>query len=356
VPAPRDDLWHTDTLAYTARFPCGGATLALGGADGGPTGRWSGHDGGDLDWWSIDAEGAIQAGAGDVETLQRWPDRFRWPGAPASRWWQIENHRVDLGGLPPDRAHLASTLLLDLIFGHADDWFLVPVRSAVGHVLSLDDVSITDSFEEEWPRPEQPWGAGEDWTMFTVTGLGPRQLPIWPIAAAPLVGGPVEEVTIGMDEDANLVWAVEERLRGRATDRVRPVPAPPRVVDEGARPEPPPAYTYEPITAVPDHWYPYTREERDGSMSFVQGRLLEVAHDGTPTRRDPPTASLLQRQGVGVHSLAPWRLPPTGVRLDTRALLARTTTGAPVLWVQRRRQPLLSVPSSGLRFDAVSPI
>jgi hypothetical protein len=149
---------------------------------------------------------------------------------------------------------------------------------------------------------------------------------------------------------------VEERLVGRATDRVRPAPAPARVVDEGARPEPPPPYTYQPITAVPDHWYPYTREERDGSVSFVQGRLLEVAHDGTPTRRDPPTASLLQRQGPGVHAVAPWRLPPTGVRLDTKALLARTTTGAPVLWVQRRRQPLLSVPSSGLRFDAVSPI
>ncbi len=356
VPAPRDDLWHTDTLAYRAAFPCGGATLAVGGASGGPTDRWSGHDGGDLDWWSVDADEAIKPDAGDAETLRRWPDRFRWPGAPAPRWWQIEDHRVDLGGLPPDRAHLASTLLLDLIFGHADDWFLVPVGSAVGHVLSLDDVSITDSFDEEWPRPDQPWQAAEDWTMFTVAGLGPRQLPIWPVAAAPLVGGPVEEVTVGMDEDANLVWAVEERLSGRATDRVRPVPAPPRVVDEGAGPEPPPPYTYEPITAVPDHWYPYTREERNGGMSFVQGRLLEVAHDGTPTRRDPPTASLLQSQGAAaVHVLVPWRLPPTGVRLDTRPVLARTTAGAPVLWVQRRRQPLVSVPSSGLRFDAVSP-
>jgi len=25
--------------------------------------------------------------------------------------------------------------------------------------------------------------------------------------------------------------------------------------------EPPPPYSYEPITAVPDHWYPYTREK-----------------------------------------------------------------------------------------------
>lgn len=368
VPTVPDDLWHTDTLAYAASFPCGGTTLTVGGVDGGPTGRWGGHDGGDVDWWSVDAGGpVVQAGGVEPDAADRWPDRFRWPGAPASRWWQIEDHRVDLGGLPPDRAHLASTLLLDLIFGHADDWFLVPVGSTtpppdeepvgspVGHVLSLEEVTITDSFGEEWPRADQPWATAEDWTMFGVTGLGVRQLPIWPVAAAPLVGEAVEEVSIGMDEDANLVWAVEERFAGRVTERLRPEPPRPRVVDEDAPPEPPPPYRYEPTTAVPDHWHPYTREEHDGAVRFVQGRLVAVAHDGTPTRRDPPVASLLQSQGPGLHTVAPWRLPPTGVRLDTRPVLARTTSGAPVLWVQRRRQPLLAVPSSGLRFDAVTP-
>jgi hypothetical protein len=43
------------------------------------------------------------------------------------------------------------------------------------------------------------------------------------------------------------------------------------------------------------------------------------------------------------------------VHLESRPVLARTTSGAPVFWVQRRRRPLLSVPSSALRFDAVSP-
>jgi hypothetical protein len=356
VPAPVEDLWSTESLAYTASFPCGGAELTVGGVDGGPTGRWGGHDGGDVDWWSADSNGVVEPEAGVVaEPLERWPDRFSWPGAPAPRWWQIEDHKVDLGGLPPDRAHLASTLLLDLVFGHADDWFLVPVRSQVGHVLYLEEVEITDSFGETWPKPATPWAAAEDWTMFKVSGLAARQLPIWPVAAAPLVGDPFEEVLVGMDEDANLVWAVEERLAGRVTDRLRPELPPGHVVDDDAHPEPPPPYRYEPATAVPDHWHPYTREEHDGTVRFVQGRLVAVTHDGTPTRRDPPTAALLQPQDPGLHTLAPWRLPPTGVRLEARPALARTTTGAPVLWVQRRRQPVLSVPSSGLRFDAVFP-
>ena len=356
VPAPAEDLWHTDTLAYTAAFPCGGATLMVGGIGGGATGRWAGHDGGDLDWWSIDAYQPLVRPDGEKpETVDCWPDRFRWPGAPAARWWEIEDHNVDLGGLPPDRAHLASTLLLDLVFGHADDWFLVPVGSAVGYVLDLLDVRITDSFDEVWPSPDQPWASTEDWTMFQVTGLGVRQLPIWPIAAAPLVGDAVEEVTVGVDEDANLVWGVEERLAGRATDRVRPEATPPRVIDDGAPPAPPPPYRYQPTTSVPDHWHPYTRETGDGAVWFVQGRLVAVAADGIPTRRDPPSAQFLQSQSAGLHRLAPWRLPPTGVHLESRPVLARTTSGAPVLWVQRRRRPVLSVPSSGLRFDAVWP-
>jgi hypothetical protein len=356
VPAPAEDLWHTDTLAYTAAFPSGGATLTVGGVGGGATGRWAGHDGGEMDWWSVDADQPVEAPDPQAaETLERWPDRFRWPGAPADRWWEIEDHNVDLGGLPPDRAHLASTLLLDFLFGHADDWFLVPVGAAVGHVLDLVDVRVTDSFDEEWPKPGQPWASTEDWTMFRVTGLGLRQLPIWAVAASPLVGQAIEEVSVGVDEDANLVWAVEERLGGRATARTRPDPPPPRVVDDGAPAAPPPPYRYRPTTAVPDHWHPYTRETTNGAVAFVQGRLVEVAADGTPTRRDPPVARLLQSQVPGLHRFAPWRLPPTCVHLEARPVLARTTSGAPVFWMQRRRLPLLSVPSSGLRFDALSP-
>jgi hypothetical protein len=37
-------------------------------------------------------------------------------------------------------------------------------------------------------------------------------------------------------------------------------------------------------------------------------------------------------------------------------MLARATDGAPVLWMQRRRQPLLSPPVLTLRFDAAEPV
>lgn len=355
VPTGGDDRWDTETLAYHACFPCGGSELVVGGIDGGPGGRWGGHDGGDVDWWSLDAAGPAVA-AGDRKgrrSLQRFPDRFRWPGAPAPRWWQIEDHHVDLGGLAPDRAHLATTMVLDVLSGHADHWFRVPIPARLGHVLHLAALEVTDTFGDTWPWPRPSLAPADGWTLFQVAGLGSSEVPIWGVASAPLVGEVLDEVTIGMDEDANLVWAVEERLGGVATDRRAPGVAPPPAIDDEDRPVAPPPYRYVPTTDVPEHWHPYTREDDDDAMRFVQGRLVEVDGEGQAFRRNPPTSQLLEPAGPGLHRLAPWRIPPTGTHLERRYVLARSTTGQPVLWVQRRRRPLLSVPSSGLRFDAL---
>lgn len=356
VPPRTTDLWDPDALAYQAAFPCGGAELAVGGVDGGPAGRWGGHDGGDVDWWSVDATAAPEppTSANLHQAQTRWPERFRWPGSPAARWWQIEDHTVDLGGLPPDRAHFATTLLLDMLCGHADDWFVVPLGARAGHVLGVERVTITDSFGETWPDVPDPWRPAGDWSVFRVDGMPLRQLPIWSIAMHPLAGEPIDEVTLGIDEDANLAWAVEERIDGVLTRRARPTLAPPRVLAEEAS-GPDPAYRYTPATAVPDHWYPYTREERGSEPRFVQGRLISVADDGQPVVSALPTSRFLELEAPRPHAIAPWRLPPTGVRLESRTILARSTTGEPVLWVQRRRTALVSVPASGLRFDALLP-
>ena len=356
VPAANRPHWRTDMLAYMGRFPCGGTQLAVGGVDGGVGGRWGGHDGGDVDWWSVDSAGALSARGPQPQKLKRWPDRFRWPGAPAPRWWQIEDQQVDLGCMPPDRAHVATMMLLDLICGHADDWFLVPISTDVGTTVRIESVKITDSFGDTWPKRNGPtWPVHTDWAMFQVTGLTARELAVWPTAAAALVGEAIDEVTLGVDEDANLVWAVEERLHGKLTARQLPVREPIQVAEDSEPPAPTPLFRYTPATAVPDHWYPYTREEQDGTIRFVQGRLVSVDLEGDPSPAPVPTSSLLNSMDARPHAVAPWRLPPTGVRLETRPVLARTTEGAPVFWIQRRRRPLLATPASGLRFDALVP-
>ena len=110
----RPDFWQTETLTYETDVTAGGATL-----------RVAGHDGGDVDWFTADADTGLQAP--DLATRQVVPQRLHYPGAPAPRWWQIEDAAVDIGGFPPDRSHLATALLIELVCDHANDWFTVPV-------------------------------------------------------------------------------------------------------------------------------------------------------------------------------------------------------------------------------------
>ncbi|MCC2313607.1 hypothetical protein [Cellulomonas xiejunii] len=334
------DLWNPAELAYDATFTAGPVTLSL-----------SGHDGGDLDWYSVDADGALPAEAPPARTEQ-YPRRVTYPGAPLPRWWQIEDAAVDIGGYPPDRAHLATLLLIDLVMSRSDNWFTFTVPEArAGHIVTLDEVVVHDSFGDTWALVP-----AADWSLFATDGLGARSLVVWATAATPLVGPVMDEVVIGTDEDANLVWAVEQRLRGRAvlsTDD--PPPEPPAHLDASGRS----GYAYRPMTRIPPHWHPYEVEEVDGRRRYVQGRAADLSGPQAVLLPEAESVLLIDTAAGGVHpthQLEPSAIPADGVRVERRAVLARSTTGAPVLWNQRRRQPLLSPPVMAIRFDSAEPV
>ena len=200
VPPPSaTDAWDPSELVHTTAFTSGPTTLGL------PR-----HDGGDVDWYSVSADAPVPAPAAAPEPVTLVPGRLRYPGAPHPRWWQIENVRVDVGGFPPDRGHLATMLLIDLVVSHADDWFSVPVETTVGSVVTIRSFVVTDAFDLE-STLDPP----SSWTMFRVAGLDPSSLVVWPTAVTPLRSPVADEVVVGIDEDANLLWAVERRADGR---------------------------------------------------------------------------------------------------------------------------------------------
>ena len=232
VPPAGRDAWQRDELVYRAAFPAGSTSLEVGGRTTPPAGAttpppWSGHDGGTVDWWTVDALGPLGQRR-RARTHRTWPQRFEWAGGPARRWWQIEDHHVDLGGRPPDRAHLATIILLDLVMGHGDDWFLVPVPSVAGHVLTVTDVEVVDAFGDVWEVPDVDPAVTPEWTIFAVAGLGERTVPIWLTAPAPLEGPPIEEVVRGRRRGRQL------GMGGRgATRRAAHGPLPSRFLRDG---------------------------------------------------------------------------------------------------------------------------
>lgn len=339
-PAEPADLWDPAEFAYTTEFSAADTTMTL-----------SRHDGGDLDWHSVDATGPLGDATTPVDPVSVYPARLEYPGAPNPRWWQIEDAQVDLGGYPPDRSHFATLLLIDLVTSHSDDWFTFPVEAAPGSVVTLDEVVVTDSFGDEWVV-EPP----TDWSLFATAGLDHRSLVLWATAATPLAGPVLDEVTIGIDEDANLVWAVERRIGGRsvATDP-DPDPEPPARLDASGRA----GFAYRASTRVPRYWHPYVVQEIAGRRRFVQGRAADLSGP-TAVLLPPPVSDLLHDPGSGgvhpVHQIEPAAIPQDGLRLERRAMLARGTDGQPVLWTQRRRQPLLTPPGLRLRFDTLEQV
>ena len=349
VPSPAPDRWSSQALTYSARFRADEAFLDV-----------SDHPGGDLDWFSVDAGGSSGA-AGDRERVVL-TSRLSYPGAPAPRWWQIEDHYVDLGGFSPDRSHLATMLLLDLVLAHSNDWHWFPVPTPTpaqrggeappssGALITLHTTRVRDSFDEDW-NVTPPSG----WSLFQVTGLDRRSLVVWPVAVAPHLGPVLDDVVLGIDEDANLAWAIELRAEGIQLNQ--DVSTPEALAE--TTPTGTGTFHYLPSTTLPPHWHPYRRTEPTARTwgEWEQGLVADLSK-AVPVPRPGPVSRLIGGpSGAGAgrgHVLAQPALPSSGVRLIRRARLARDTAGRAVLWVERQVAPLAGPPASHLRFDVLA--
>jgi hypothetical protein len=347
VPAiePPDD-WQPAELAYSASFSAGPTTLTI------PR-----HGGGDVDWFSATARGPNPPTATPPLVRTSYPTRVAYPGAPQPRWWQIEDHRFDPGALAPHRSQLASMLLIQVTSSHGDDWFTAPLLCPTGTLIAVSDMQVDDSMGlTTRNRPVT------DWSLFHVSGRPTNELLMWPTVPNPLSGvTALDDVLLGVDEDANVLWAIEQRVDGvELVEPDEPVPIPQdptptgQVVVTGSR-----RYRYLPATNVPRLWHPYVVSEVGGIRRFVQARLSDL--DARPVQPLPsPTSRLLRNPSAGTadpsHEIMPVAIPRSGLRLDRRYVLGRRVDGEPLLWVQRRRLPLMGPPMSTLRFDVLEEI
>lgn len=347
VPAvePADD-WQPSELAYSATFSAGPTTLTI------PR-----HDGGDVDWYSATATGPSPPPPSPPVVRTSYPTRVAYDGSPHPRWWQIEDHRYDPGAVAPHRTQLAAMMLIHVTASHGDDWFTAPLLSPTGTLVAVTDMQVEDVMGlTTRNRPV------DGWSLFHVSGRRPGELLIWPTIPNPLTGtSALDEVLLGVDEDANVLWAIERRVDGselvEPEEPVAPPPADPppgQVVVTGTR-----RYRYLPATTVPRLWHPYLSSDAGNVRRFVQGRLADL--DARPVVPRPgPTSRLLRDPAAGPadpdHRISPGAVPRAGLRLDRRYVLGRRTDGLPVLWVQRRGSPLFAPPASALRFDVLEEV
>jgi hypothetical protein len=338
------DSWSPDRMEY-------GFTL---GATSAPTQcRAREYDGGAADWYTFDRSAAPPvAGSTQPATTTRHamaaPVTFR--GMPARRFWELEDAAVDIGALSAAAEDIGRLLLREFALIYGNDWFQIPLAVPVGSQVSINALTVADTFglTTTIPHYTDVDGPAGGWRMFALAADTPdaarasaRLLLVTPGAVAPSDGAAIEDVLLLRDELANMVWGVERtavHTTGAPVDRAlawktaAPAPSPPVA---GA------PLNYRLGSNVPDYWIPFL-------PVAVGNGPLRMQRGSMPTATGGPMGRLLGYSGLTIFLE---ELPREGVHLERRYRVARGPDGSTHVWIGRRRSTGRGERRSGLRFD-----
>ena len=288
----RPDYWRTATLDHAADFPVGDTTLrsprttaaTSTGTPSTPTSRAAPGPGG------LDPRSCRHGCSTPVRRCPGLADR----GPP-----------VDIGGFPPDRSHLATALLIELVCDHANDWFMAPVppprlaraarrRPQRGVVVTLGDATCgaasTDrpvagdhparTSETRSPGPDEPPGP---WSLFRTTG--------WPVRPGGVADGRDTADGAGARRHRRSASTRTPTCCGRSScaptaRSSRPTHWRPEALADGERTGSR-DFTWLPSTTLPQHWHPYRIEDHDDRCVFVQGLVADLTRTPVGVRRGP---------------------------------------------------------------------
>jgi hypothetical protein len=353
-PEPGIGSWDRERMEYS--FAAGNGDVVLDARE---------HNGGHLDWYSF----SRRIGAGSLGTPAdgRAPAAFnrsaipapvRFPGMPVSRWWALEDGRVDFGTVAAAPNELLKLVLVEFATVYGNDWFSLPLDALpVAALCEIDTVTVRDAFGEAVELQAFGDGAGTDWRMFELAnddGSADSGHALLLLDALPATqeSAPLEHVLLLRDELANLAWAIEKDVEsptGRPLDRHedevtrRPEPEPPSR-DAMRR--------YALQTPVPRNWIPLLLKlERDGGGADITSRKLARGAMRDPAG-GPPIAPLGRLLEPGTPlDLYEEEIPRAGARVSRLWTLGRAPDGSTHLWRGRRKGPGRGEGSSGLLFD-----
>jgi hypothetical protein len=177
-----------------------------------------------------------------------------------------------------------------------------------------------------------------------------------------VAGGPVlEQVALIRDENANMVWGIEQTVRVPTGDPRRGGEVAAEILAHRLRLFPPPApgaplapVGYQAMNTVPEQWIPFIAVHVPGDNRSIrlQRAAMPGAVDGQPVR--PRTALL--REGLDTTPQAPYfvneeEVPPTGTQVTVAYNRTRWRDGRVWVWLGTERGTGRGEGSSGLAFD-----
>ena len=335
-------------------------------------------DGSRLDWSAFDASQASLGTAADqkftslVETTVPAPVSF--PGAPAARFWEMEDAKVAYGLVPVGPTDIAHLMMIEYASAYGNDWFLVPLTLPVGSVTRVDSLVVTDTFGvQNLLRPiGDPSLPAANFSLWQSTYAHPpagsstpyatNRFLLPPTLNGTLDGAPLEDVMLLRDEQANLAWAIERTIengleqpanRYQSADATQPDPA----LSASSQPaDTPPRYLLS--SSVPPNWIPLIpvrtpnpQLPKDATQALTRLRVGAVLQPDGSQIVHPAAGEILTSSAPLL--LYDEEIPREGTRLTRQRHMTRWIDGSTWLWTSLRNQVGQGEGSSGLEFDQV---
>jgi len=350
------DAWNPERLEYA---------FSVGGAPGGEEIPLTAaqYAEGHLDWHSVDYDPEINLGAAAdkastplVRAVIPAPVSFR--GAPAQRFWEMEDRAIDYGLLPAGPGDIPHLMLSEFASGFGNEWYVIPIDLDVGTLTKTRSLVITDSFGVQTliSPVNDPAKPVTGWSMFELSGIQRKDTPdlrprsnllfLAPSLLKTIDSRPLEEVLFMRDEMANMAWAVEHVVQGAIENRLEPGAVPDAPQTTLSTPSGLPQYRL--ATDVPVNWTPLLPQRVADPPSLRLVRAAMLAPDGTNTIR--------HAQGELLNAVVNLRLfdeevPREGVKVTRQFERTRWIGGSTLLWVGLKKQVGRGEGSSALRFD-----
>jgi hypothetical protein len=364
---PVDDAWNPSRLEYALSV---GVRLSAEARDE-MTFSATEIDG-SIDWSSFDVDTSIAlTTASDLNVASLVeaviPAPISFPGAPAPRFWEMEDARIAYGLVPVGPTDLAHLLMIEYASAYGNDWFALPLTLPVGSVTRVDSLVVTDTFGvRSLVRPlNDPALPSAFFSMWQPSLLHPASasgvrvavnrffLP--PTLNRTLDSAPLEDVLFMRDEMANLAWAIERTVES-------PIEQPAERYDaRELTPPSPDSVTGLPryllASEVPRNWIPLLpvhvpnplQPNTPGQFLARLKRAALLQPDGTTTTIHSETGEVLR--SVANLLLYDEEVPREGARITRQRRLARWSDGSTWLWTGFRSQVGQGEGSSALRFD-----
>jgi hypothetical protein len=361
--SPADNAWTPSRLEYAVSVS---ARLSAQPHDA-LTFSASEFDGGQLDWSSFDIDGEFSidttgdhAFAALNQATVPSPVTFR--GAPAARFWELEDANIAYGLVPAGPTDLAHLLMIEYASTYGNDWFVVPLTVPVGSVTRVDSLVVTDTFgvrsllrpigDPALPAPYfSLWQSASKRYAGDPNGAAvPNRFFLPPTIGRSLDGGPLEDVLFMRDEMANLAWAIERSIESIAETPVNLANSapPPDGAPSPATPGAPPRYLLS--TTVPDNWIPLLPVQLDDHGQLVsrlkRGAVLQP--DGTNRVHQARSEAL---KALADSLLYDEEIPREGVHITRQFRMTLWVDGSRWVWAAFRNIVGSGEGSAGMRFD-----